>query len=79
MERNLLIHYKVVGPFIWLRVEEYGIKLSGRYICKLRERRIIQHQIRIDILKSFNKNNLHLANLTERVIIEKILAKNNKI
>ncbi|GIX42556.1 MAG: mechanosensitive ion channel protein MscS [Leptospiraceae bacterium] len=79
MERNLLIHYKVVEPFVWLKIEEYGIKLSGRYICKPRERRIIQHQITIDILKSFNKNNIHLAYPTERVIIEKISAKNNKI
>lgn len=50
---DYLIRYSVLTPIIYTRVVESGVRLTIRYLCDPRKRRITEHAIWEDVLASF--------------------------
>ena len=53
--KKYMIFYQYLTPIVYTNVEESGIKLTMRYICDARRRRITEHEIWEDVLKAFAK------------------------
>jgi len=47
------VHFKVLTPIVWLSVEDFGVCLTLRYVCKPRERRSSEDKIWRSILEAF--------------------------
>lgn len=61
------VHFKVLTPIVWVAVEDFGICLTLRYVCKPRERRSSEDKLWRKILDSFsNEPHLDFAYPTQR-------------
>lgn len=52
--KNYLIHYTHLTPYVYLKVKEFGIMLTIRYLCNPRRRRGSENEIWQDILDKFS-------------------------
>ncbi len=60
--RRFMIRYRTLAPMVYTNVEESGIELTIRYICKVRERRTTTHELWEQILSAFeHEANIRLA------------------
>ena len=65
--KKYMIFYQYLTPIVYTSVEESGILLTMRYICDPRKRRVTEHEIWEDVLKSFSKSkNIEFAYPTSR-------------
>lgn len=54
--KNFMIYYKHLTPIVYVKVEEFGVRLTIRYLCNPRKRRGSENEIWEDILTRFEKN-----------------------
>jgi small-conductance mechanosensitive channel len=65
--RNYLIYYRHFTPIVYVKVAEYGVKLTMRYLCDPRRRRGSENDIWQDVLISFSMHkDIQLAYPTTR-------------
>lgn len=55
--RNYLIYYKHFSPIVYLKIDDYGVKLTMRYLCDPRRRRSSANDIMQDVLLRFRQHN----------------------
>ena len=74
--KKYLIYYGVLTPIVYTKVVDSGVRLTIRYLCPPRQRRITEEAIWEDILSAFKKrNDIDLAYPTERFYMNKIEGK----
>lgn len=56
MASDYLVHYSVLTPYVYVRVVENGIELTLRYLCPERGRRGSEHELSMQILRSFREH-----------------------
>jgi small-conductance mechanosensitive channel len=54
--KNYLIHYTHLTPYVYLKVKEFGIMLTIRYLCNPRRRRGSENEIWQEILTRFRQH-----------------------
>ena len=54
--KNFMIYYKHLTPIVYVKVEEFGVRLTIRYLCNPRKRRGTENEIWEDILTQFGEN-----------------------
>ncbi len=65
--RRYLIKYPTLTPIVYTKVEDYGILLTIRYICKARRRRSSEQMLWEDILHAFGREpDIEFAYPTQR-------------
>lgn len=47
------LHFSKLTPVVWTQVVENGVRLTVRYLCKPRERRVTEHRLWEEILERF--------------------------
>jgi len=52
--KNYMIYYKHLTPIIYIKVMDFGVRLTIRYLCNPRQRRGSENTIWQEILKAFN-------------------------
>ncbi len=53
MAQEYLVFYKILTPFVYVRLVENGIRLTLRYLCEARKRRSTEHALTLRILTAF--------------------------
>ena len=53
--QKFLVYYSSLTPIVYTKVIDYGVKLTMRYICSPKMRRITEHRIYEDVIKAFSK------------------------
>ncbi len=53
LSHEYLIHYSIMTPFVYVRIMDYGIRLTVRFLCEARKRRGIEHALAVRILEEF--------------------------
>lgn len=65
--RKYLIHYRKLTPIVWTSVEDHGVNLTVRFICKPRNRRSIEQTFWEEILRAFKaESDIDFAYPTQR-------------
>lgn len=64
MADAFLVHYSILTPFVYVKVTDYGIELTLRYLCRARNRRGSDHALTISILAALAE--LEKVKLTTR-------------
>jgi small-conductance mechanosensitive channel len=54
--KNFMIYYKHLTPIVYVKVEEFGVRLTIRYLCNPRKRRGTENDMWQDILMQFGRN-----------------------
>lgn len=54
--KNFMIYYKHLTPIVYTKVQEFGVRMTIRYLCNPRKRRGTENEIWEDILMQFGKN-----------------------
>ncbi|MFY0652891.1 MAG: mechanosensitive ion channel family protein [Cyclobacteriaceae bacterium] len=66
--KKFMIFYKNLTPTVYTEVKENGVQISMRYLVLPRRRRLSEHKIWEDVLKSFAEHDdIHFAYPTQRV------------
>jgi len=69
--KKFMIFYSNLTPFVYTTVEDYGIKLTMRYLTLPKKRRVAQHEIWEDILETFQEHdNIHYAYPSQRIYFD---------
>ncbi len=69
--KKFMIFYSNLTPYIYTSVEDYGIKLTIRYLTLPKKRRVVQHEIWEDILETFEKHkDIHYAYPSQRIYFD---------
>ncbi|ADR20327.1 mechanosensitive ion channel protein [Marivirga tractuosa] len=69
--KKFMIFYSNLTPFVYTSVEDYGIKLTMRYLTLPKKRRVAQHEIWEDILETFQKYpDIHYAYPSQRIYFD---------
>ncbi|RUA29222.1 MAG: mechanosensitive ion channel family protein [Bacteroidetes bacterium] len=69
--KKFMIFYSNLTPFVYTSVEDYGIKLTMRYLTLPKKRRVAQHEIWEDILETFQKHpDIHYAYPSQRIYFD---------
>lgn len=69
--KKFMIFYSNLTPFVYTSVEDYGIKLTMRYLTLPKKRRVAQHEIWEDILESFKAHDdIHYAYPSQRIYFD---------
>jgi len=69
--KKFMIFYSNLTPFVYTSVEDYGIKLTMRYLTLPKKRRVAQHDIWEDILETFQKYpGIHYAYPSQRIYFD---------
>lgn len=69
--KKFMIYYSNLTPIVYTSVEDYGVKLTMRYLILPKNRRTTQHQIWEDILESFQKHpDIHYAYPSQRLYFD---------
>lgn len=53
MQRHYAIHYEHLTPMVYTSIADNGVNLTLRYLCKVRDRRTINHRLSRNILQAF--------------------------
>lgn len=62
MSREYLVHYSILTPFVYVKIENNGVRLSLRYLCEVRKRRGTEHALSVSLLREFrNHGNIELV------------------
>lgn len=70
--KRYMIYYNNLTPTIYTRVEDSGVKLSMRYLCNPKKKRVTEHQIWEDVLIGFAENDsFDFAYPTSRIMMDK--------
>ena len=65
--KNYMVYYKHLTPIVYTKVQEYGVRLTIRYLCNPRQRRGTESAIWEDVLQRFkNQNDIQFAYPTTR-------------
>lgn len=65
--KNYMVYYKHLTPIVYTKVQEYGVRLTIRYLCNPRQRRGTESAIWEDILMRFkNQPDIQFAYPTTR-------------
>lgn len=65
--KSYMVYYKHLTPIVYTNVQDYGVRLTIRYLCNPRQRRGTEAQIWEDILHRFrNQQDIHFAYPTTR-------------
>lgn len=65
--KNYMVYYKHLTPIVYTNVQEYGVRLTIRYLCNPRQRRGTESAIWEDILQRFkNHSDIQFAYPTTR-------------
>ncbi len=56
MSREYLVHYSILTPFVYVKIENNGVRLSLRYLCEVRKRRGSEHALSVSMLREFQQN-----------------------
>jgi len=68
MTKKHVIHYKTLTPFVWVKIVDFGVKLTLRYLINVRKRRITEQFISKQILERFNaEDDVEFAYPTYRI------------
>jgi small-conductance mechanosensitive channel len=61
MAQEYLVYYSTLTPFVYVTIADKGIRLTLRYLCKVRNRRGSEHAIMMRVLEEFAKHpSIHL-------------------
>jgi small-conductance mechanosensitive channel len=50
---HFLVQYSILSPFVYVRVDDHGIRLTLRHLCEVRRRRGIEHALTVRMLEGF--------------------------
>ncbi|HYE58991.1 MAG TPA: mechanosensitive ion channel domain-containing protein, partial [Rhodothermales bacterium] len=50
---HFLVQYSILSPFVYVRVDEHGIRLTLRHLCEVRRRRGVEHALTVRMLEGF--------------------------
>ncbi len=65
--KNYMVYYKHLTPIVYTKIQEYGVRLTIRYLCNPRQRRGTESAIWEDVLQRFkNQNDIQFAYPTTR-------------
>ncbi len=53
IDREFLIHYSILTPFVYVRIVPDGVQLTLRYLCEARMRRGTEHALNLMMLDDF--------------------------
>jgi small-conductance mechanosensitive channel len=53
LSNRFAVHFRHLTPIVWVKVIDYGVTLTLRYLCQPRKRRSSEHVVWRDILKAF--------------------------
>lgn len=56
MSQEYLVYYSALTPFVYVKLDEKGVLLTLRYLCKARNRRGSEHAMTIRMLEEFAKH-----------------------
>lgn len=56
LSRELLIHYSILTPFVYVDLTQAGIRLTLRYLCDVRKRRGTAHAFTVRMLQEFRQH-----------------------
>ena len=69
-DQRFLIHYRTLTPTVYTSVEESGVSLTVRYLCRPRERRGTGEELWEEILQAVSRTDgIELAYPTQRIVI----------
>ena len=70
-DQRFLIHYRTLTPAVYTSVEESGVLLTVRYLCRPRERRGTSEALWEEILQTVSRTEgIELAYPTQRLVID---------
>ena len=70
-DQRFLIHYRTLTPTVYTSVEESGVLLTVRYLCRPRERRGTSEALWEEILQAVSRTEgIELAYPTQRLVID---------
>ena len=70
-DQRFLIHYRTLTPAVYTSVEESGVLLTVRYLCRPRERRGTSEALWEEILQAVSRTEgIELAYPTKRLVID---------
>ena len=70
-DQRFLIHYRTLTPAVYTSVEESGVLLTVRYLCRPRERRGTSEALWEEILQAVSRTEgIELAYPTQRLVID---------
>jgi len=73
-DQRFLIHYRTLTPTVYTSVEESGVLLTVRYLCRPRERRGTSEELWEEVLQAVSRTEgIELAYPTQRLVIDSIL------
>ncbi|MDA1027473.1 MAG: mechanosensitive ion channel family protein [Bacteroidetes bacterium] len=62
VSKEFLVHYSILTPFVYVKIDRDGVELTLRYLCEARKRRGTEHALTEMILDEFkNHPNIELA------------------
>ena len=68
-QENFLIHYRNFDPIVYVKIEDSGIELIGRFLIDVRRRRTAESKVFSKLLEEIDKEkNINLAYTTYRVV-----------
>ncbi|NNF03470.1 MAG: mechanosensitive ion channel family protein [Rhodothermales bacterium] len=56
MSREYLIHYSILTPFVYVRIQPNGVELTLRYLCEAQKRRGSEHALNLLILDDIREH-----------------------
>jgi len=56
ISKEFLIHYSILTPFVYVKIDRDGVMLTLRYLCEARKRRGSEHALTVMILQAFSKH-----------------------
>ena len=56
MAQEYLIFYKILTPFVYVRIADNGVRLTLRYLCEARKRRGTEHALTMGMLEHFKEH-----------------------
>ena len=59
--QDLLIHWTILTPFVYVKHTKDGTELTLRYLCKVLKRRATEHAFHVTFIEAFEKENIELA------------------
>ena len=56
MSREYLIYYNILSPFVYVRIDNNGVRLTLRYLCEVRKRRGTAHALTMGLLEALSEH-----------------------
>lgn len=62
LAQELLIHWTILTPFVFVKYRQEGVELTLRYLTKVMKRRATEHAFHITFLERFTAEGIRLSN-----------------